>query len=578
VNQLERELIESSKSRSFLKTIHRAILDQNSETGDVTRAIVSIHNQGHLNCISEFLNLKKETLGMHFFWHLKIIKAALPRMNASAEEILSCIQHLVKETGNDAAVLRWYDPFMKYCELNFDRVQEALNLAKNPEKEYQNFIPAIILAGTKQDLSHYAEIAIQLANDENHEIKCQAIFTLGNINYLSNEELLSSVFKLIDSIIKNNSNDQILAISLKSAYSLYTSNNTFESALINIIDESIAKGNVLVFHAMSEIFALTPMPASEEVLTLLVSSQKILNIENKDTLENITRGLIRLIRDDNKKSATDLIEKLLLQSEVKLSIKQFDGLAYEIYNDSRGYLNYLITRWFLSKKSTLCRAARDLMYEIHDHDLELKVDTEQIINIDPESHIFIARKAIGWLFVKPIYATSFICTILHDTNDSNATLIADLLFDPLLLSYPDTVKKNLMERLSNHQPREKKLIQHQIHKLDKYMKNLMSVSNVPEMRAPSSERDEFLRLFNKIATDSFNEEQKKSIINRIAKKQILLYGNSTINHTYTNEGTKRKEEKLKTYTNSLEASRLSIIEPTGTDFLLQAFRNEGCTQ
>lgn len=515
MNQLEKDLTEAAKIGDFLTTVQKASLDQAGNRDLVGEAIAALHNQGKIDCLSEFKKLTNGTKGSDFFLTRNVFEHALPNINAPVEQVMDCVQHLVSEAGNDMAAGWLYNPFIEYCEADTDRPSRTLNLATNIEKDYLDFISPAIVAGSKSDLPFYLDSAIELTFHNDQEIQLRALFSLSRIDFLENQELAEKALSAIEKVVEKNNSDQLLGTALKSAFSIYSAIKYFEDRLLALSENIIINGGDFVLHAVSEVLAFEKGKAPENLLILFVDALKSFNTKNKGTLDNIDHGLRHLISSKAMHLVTELIEPILIKNYPDLSIESFDGFIREVYRDDNQCLNYLVTRWLLSKKISLCKAVFLIINQNHGNDVLLKADLDQFSDEPPGTYLFAVRKSIGWLVTNPIAATSYIISLLTEASDDEAKEISHLLFDPLLINHREKVEEFLKTSLSSCQSREKELIENAIKKSDEYYECLNSIEEIPELHPSTSNREAHLRLFNRQMSESYKEAQKDSIVNLI---------------------------------------------------------------
>lgn len=578
-NELRKNLLIAYKEGSFLKAVHDiALTDYRNNKKELEKELISLHNEEIINAITEFNKLYRDSKDVDFFITRHILIDILPELKASEEAVMWLVKHLVNEAGNDMTAGQPFSSFFKYCQKDPSRPSEVLRIVLSSCEELSEFIPLAINAGSIFELETYVNKAIHLTCHENIKVKTQAVFALGNIDYHNNKTLMDDALKAIINIINSENNDSLLSSTIRSLFSLYISNNELEHQIYEQLDKVFASHNGdYVLHVASEILFLHTDKLSSSITDLLLKSLKRVKLKNKETIRNIEYGLVHLINKNQEEKTITFLEDYLIQNEECLSINLFSYLKQEILKNTL-LLNKVSTRWFLSKKVKLCQAIFDIVREGHREDIILSIDKNLIKKHQNQGAcLFIARKAVGWLFTNPISCTSFILSLMEFSKEDEASEIAELLFNPLMMSYHDKVKRYLEDTIPLQSERLKKLLLNSLSKLKEYQEGLISTQNIPELLPTQAQREAHSRLINKQFNESFKIAQKNSIMNLIATKYILLYGRKSIHHVDTPDGsTGRMENVMNKIESSALLPSLELLDPNGLDFMLRIFRVEGC--
>jgi len=102
---------------------------------------------------------------------------------------MECVIHLTKEAGTDLTARMLYSPFSEYCESDKQRAEKILRYADELPDLYANFITPAIMDGFKINCEDYIFSAIDLVVHQNIEIRKNAIFCIGRIEYNKQEKM-----------------------------------------------------------------------------------------------------------------------------------------------------------------------------------------------------------------------------------------------------------------------------------------------------------------------------------------------------------------------------------------------------
>ena len=235
-----------------------------------------------------------------------------------------------------------------------------------------------------------------------------------------------------------------------------------------------------------------------------------------------------------------------------------------------------MTRWFLRGDRILCEGILAVVNKSHDHSMLLKIDLSELVSIDQLHIVFLARKAIGYLFFKPVTAASVIISLMHNTNeDETLHQLGTLFFDPLLLNFPGKVKDYLMQKAESESGKTKTTIETALKTFDEYLDDLKSTGVIPELHPTQTQRDAHRRHFTRLMSESFKEAEKKSVLLSLVSKSVLLYGRKSINYVYGPDGkSNRMEIPLHSHYTEMEIPRLENIDHFGLDYMIRIFRAE----
>lgn len=578
MEELREKLINAQKQGVFLKVLQEAYVSLVDDIKSIGKEIAVLNNEGVIDAIAEFRQLLRNSNGTDFFLIRHVFEDALPEINAPVPGVMDCVEHLFSEAENDMAAGWLFTPFIKYCEADINRPGEVLKIAESSRGKWLNFIASAIVAGSNLQLSKYVLVAIALTRHENLQVRIRAVLALGRINYCNEISLLTDALAALESVIRSEDDDCLLGEGLKSAFSLYVADNNVENNVVRLAKVALASKGDFTLQAASQLLGFDTDKIPAALLDVLLDALENTKPHNKDVLDNIDFGLLHLLKTSQEEIAISFLEHLLVRNNSDLGIEVFNSLTHEL-STNWALLNKLVTRWFLSRKTSLCRAIMDIVGVGFENDIVLHADTLQFKERPEGTCLFATRKAIGWLFTSPVSCTSFIVALIDASSQDETEEITDLLFDPLLISYPGKVKDYLESILPDQSPKVQDVLNNSLVRLENYHSGIKSAWNIPELLPSQAQRETHLRLINRQFANSFKEAQKNSIINLICSKSVLLYGRKSINYVhYPNAQTHRMETPLQSFGHSIEFPSLENIDPHRLEYMLRVFRLEECTQ
>ena len=351
--------------------------------------------------------------------------------------VMECVIHLTKEAGQDLAAGTLIDPYIEFCAKTASRPHEALELIQRDTCGLMNLLSPTLIAGARHDVALYTQKAIELTKHPNVEVRKRAVFSLGGIQYQTEDALVEIAIKRIAETVDLEDDDHLLSNALCSAFKIYTRHTSVASQAPDIIDKALKKGSDITLHMASEIFGLSTNKVSPSLLKILLTHLSNVHPEHVGILNNIDLGLKTLLSGQSPDTGIAFLEQLLITGKVKM--EALDSVALLLSENKDGLLDRLMTRWLLRGDQALCSTFHKIIRPGHNNNPILKIVPDELMHTDSIHLIFLARKAIGFFFLQPVTATSILLSLFSFTEDEQtASKITQLIFDPLLLNYPET--------------------------------------------------------------------------------------------------------------------------------------------
>jgi hypothetical protein len=209
--------------------------------------------------------------------------------------------------------------------------------------------------------------------------------------------------------------------------------------------------------------------------------------------------------------------------------------------------------------------------------MEIDADIGELAGAESTRYLFVARKAIGYLFHQPIAATSFLLSLLRQTP--SGTEIRDdleaLLFEPLLINFSGSVGEYLREKAESEEEPTKPVIGMALSRLERYIEGLESVGEISALDPGQKHREAYRRHIAEVMAQSWKRAEAESVVLQVFPKSVLLYGRKAIHHVFGPEGRiQRMETKLGSHRAQVEVSRYTYLDPVGLERMLRVFRGE----
>jgi len=174
----DNELIEAYKKSELISVIVNRLLKESLDIKSISDQLVELHNSNKINIVEIFLELKNGSKGTNFFLMCNIFEEALPKIEASVEEVMECVLHLTKEAENNI-MANSPSSFIEFISAKPNRISESRDLLLSEPHKWSDFLVSIIVVGSKKHLKEYVSLALDLIDHEVPEVARNAIFSLG---------------------------------------------------------------------------------------------------------------------------------------------------------------------------------------------------------------------------------------------------------------------------------------------------------------------------------------------------------------------------------------------------------------
>ena len=577
MDDLKGKLIQAYKEGNFFEFIQEIYYQDRKDENLLSSTLAELHNEEKLNLVELFHSFKNATENYDFFSVRRVFEEVLPNINAQVKDVAECVKHLTLEAGQDMAAYMLLSPFKEFCKKDTDRTKVLFNIALTNIDEDFDHLSIAIEAGANNDEVHYVNQAIELLTHENELIIQRAILALGRINY-QDKMLLKPVTIAIKKSSVSSPTDVILATSMRALFAVVSQSDDLESLFLDFLNTHSDDLDDLYIHAASEILFYDEKKVSGNVETKLLNICSYTKPENQGTINNIDYALERILKRNSFDDCVVFLERFFELSKYKLSIKHFDSFVRELHNHRNTHLSSLITRWLLSKKVKLGKYASDLLRD-SDKGISIGFDGSYVTKESKGVHLFLARKACGWFFNRPKTAISLIESLILDAPDDELKDIQQLIFHPLCVSYPGSIRDHLETMNESKEEREKQIASDVLSEYEEYQASVKAALKINELSPSEQDRHTYWRHHNKLMSQSMKKARSKSFLTSLfaGNESVLLYGNKSIHYIHHGEQKTRQEVPLSEISTSFELASMHNLDPHGLENMIWQFKAEGCT-
>lgn len=536
------------------------VQELSSENKVLNEALSELHNSGEIDFVTIVRSVDKCSSSYDFHIVLRVFEKTLPLLDASVEDVLHCLAHLSQHAGRISGA------FERFCSIKARRSNDSIEfiLKQSELSAYALFISASILAFDLERMAEAIQAIERLITNENVTVRSQAYSSLGRIKVDEDEAIV--IWELLSRSAISEHDSGCCASILRATLYFGITFPSYWSRIKELLLTFVEGAPLEVLYEISDLIAFQGNDFPENILHLLTKQLANVPPDHKGIIDNIDYLLVNLVERHSSSVALELLESILASG---VNFKLLNSLSNKLLSTYREFLNYIITKWFLSGDSLLCQGIADLLHTPVGKNIEIKADTQLLR--DEEEQLFASFKAVGWLFTRPIAAASFILSIYETASETARKELETILYDPLLLSYPGDLQQFFQSCIDNNF--QAHACNHLLSRLRDYYADIEKTSGLKELIAPSENVRAYWKEVNKSIEEAHDEASKSSIIQLIATTKRLLYGNSSIYYMHQLSGKQiRQEMKMQHISHSTEMPMLGVLDPENLDYTLRIYR------
>lgn len=535
-----------------------------SEDTFLTEALSELHNTGEIDLLKILEAVNDTSYKNNFYAIMRVVETTLPSLDANVEDVLHCLTKLTELADGHIV----YGAFECFCRVDNSRPRDSLDfiLRQTETDSYAPFIFYTIMAYDSGQIAESIQVIKNLIANSNEVIRNQAYSVLGKLNVTEN--WASTIWDIIKSSAINEHDDSCRASILRSALHFGHIFPSYWPHIENLLVAFVEEVSPNILNVISNTISPQQLNIPNSIQEILIKQLCKISPEHSDIISNIDYLLVNLVKKELYDIAIELLESILLCG---VEFKSLSYFSNQLLGEHTNFNNHIITKWFLYGGETLCNNISILLHNIAGRDIELHADMTLLDN--EEKKIFVSRKAIGWLFTRPIAAASLILSISESASKDTIKTLEDILYDPLLLSYPGELKKLFQTCIDKNE--HNYICKLLLDKLESHNLDILRASGLKELTAPSKNIELYWKNFEKDMQESYEEASKNSFFRLIGTPKRLLYGNSSIYYIHQKEGQpSRQEMQMHSFSHSAEMPTLNILDPESLDYALRVFRCE----
>ena len=531
---------------------------EDSEEPFVQRC-VELHNEKKIDLIgipkqSRF----KEIAGHDFFTAQHFYCEAIPKLDASVTALMECCQVLIEQAGSDGAAGQPNEAFRLWCHNNPAEGAVVISKAREGDDLAKRFVTFALQASANM------ETAADFVQSYDDERRLFGMTALGRMPMIE----ASQALQVLEPFLMVGDDDNLRANALLAAFDVLKKHIDVEKAS-SLIEAVTDKPGPATLHALAQIIWLHHDLMTSPTIQRALSALHAVQSDHQGTLRLLDMGLHRLLADDNNGAVIDFLSAKLRDD--KISLEKFPTTAGDLKRNNRKRLYEIIVRWFLSGSQALCDNVGHLI-EFEDKnpfDVSIVVPS----GLTAAHQAFLCRKAIGFLFTRPVTCCSILVSVLRGDDKGVVEEATDLLFEPMLVNYSGKAidyLKTIAPEDQAYTPVQTALARHQA-----YFAGLEKPGSIKELNPSDYQRDVVRqRTYDEMRAAQKSAEQQ-SVLLSLVHRSTLLYGKRSLTYILDDDGGRRPVAlDLHSVGLSFEMPRQDVLDPVGLDFMLRVYRVE----
>lgn len=539
---------------------------------EILGLVVRMHDLGRIDAIHGLLDPAHDwDRAPDWLARQRVVTDLLPRLAASVDRLTSAVEavqgRMVQHILDDA--------FMAWCQADLGRADEVIASLVGARPHSDRFVLAALVAGLRVDPGRFLVISGSMARGQSPGGRHLGARALGTMP-ATDDDSVAEAFNALGSIVEDRGLDASRrAEALSACVDIAVRAPEASTATVEELLR-LAPGDPALLDACAQAFGRHALRLGPSVFRCLCEVLPSLNASKTQAVSEVDLGILQLLSESGRLGqAIEIIEAMMLPEDGALRLEQLDNTRHQLSAGDDHRLGRVVVRWLLSGEAVLGRAAADLVEGVHGREPVLVVDPGEF-ELDDASASFLARKAVGWLFIKPAVAASLLMSLLQQVGGNAMAAITALLFDPLLINYPGSVRRLIDARASDLPGVARAALDRMLVSHDAHVSAIEAVGRIRELH--QSERNRRIEVQREM--DGLEEARRvaeaKSIMSLIAHRYMLLHGARSVSYVEDlgSGDWRRIDNPLGRVGVEMELPMQLTFDPMGLERTLSVFRRE----
>ena len=551
-------VVEQYRAGTLLRELHRPATTAMQEELHVQLA--ALHNARRIDLLAWSATPEIERADKRYSFTIQqVYRDAIPHLEIASSDMMELIRRIEKQIGGLAVFARGSLPlWMKGAR---SRSLEIVDLARSDiEFDRDVLLQALVAIGDEDVANSFVALG-----DARRQAAIAALGAIKPRNAKSSDATLLTLIM----IAAEDPDDDIRFTAISAALDLSVPRNMRTPKRVPaLIDAATARPSEKIRAALlnglwrhPEVFRA----ADAKAVLSLACDGDLTSDRLVDMLAATLSGLVGGMHHDQ---AIDCLSTLLASSGKALPLDRLQALDHRLTTLERPMLFAIAVRWFATGDHALCQATSRLIGVVHDQ----KPFDESLegFGLTSDQTIVLCHKAVGYMPLAPIVATSFIVAALRAGDRHTEPKLVELLFEALLINFRETVAdslKKIGKADAAYRPVRAAL---KIYR--RYERDLNIGTPIKELQ-PSDYQRSVVRQNRYVANREIRKQaERQSVFFGAVHRSNLLYGRKVISYA-RGAGEPPTSMELREMSSYIEMPRLQTIDPVGLNWLLYIFKS-----
>lgn len=522
---------------------------------------VDLHNNCDIDLVSVPSQPAFSKIGIHqFFTAQGFYCDAIPKLRTNAVALMECCRILIERAGDDGAAYMPNGAFRQWCKGNPDSVADIIRDAKVGNELAKRFV-TFALQGIND-----IETAIVFVRTYDDDRRPSGMAALGQMTYADHAAARRAI-AVIEPFLAGKNDDAVRLNALSAAFSILQQQNDADAGR-RLIEAVVDNPGPQTLHGLAQLLLRPHASLDVEATGMALNSLRAVDPAHLGTINLLDIGLRHMLGTPNEAQALEYLTEILRDG--KLTIEHFQSTAQQLNADNPQRVYELVTRWLLSGSIALGNSTGQLVSADRERVFDPSLQSPELT---PERQLLLCRKAIGFLFIHPVTCCSILVSVVRIADEKVRTDVAQLLFDPILLSYGGSAK-DYLEGLPEADAAYE-TVRQVLARLKSFHSAIDAIGTIKELHPSDRQRNIAHQRSNDQMRESRKQAEKQSTILNLVHRSAILHGRSTLTYVADPGGQKRAlAMDLHKHSSYIEFPTLEWLDPVGLDYLLRSFMAE----
>ena len=564
----KKELIAAFKDDRLLEALRELTSRDPRKRNEIGHDLAELHEAGTIDIPEAFSNVEERGVREPSFLDVRrFFEDVLPRITVPVDSVLRTIQSLYGDGKGELNAIRVLSSFAKFLGRSEDRPLQALEEIQANLSSLKELLLVTLSSGSSFDPRFYLSKAVEFSRAEDADVRVIGLKSLSRLKGDWSYGDDSLVLETLEETVVSSKDDRTLSALVEVALELLSRAQAGQEKLGLVITNALEAGGRETLRSASYFFAYSGKDIPSRVLSVVLLHFRCMDLGDADAIEAMDYGISRFLKGENQDLVVDFLHELITKESQLVDLAVLAEAARAIQELS-ALRNKLVTRWLLDGNQRLCRQVEHL---VDSHDLEM--DADEVGASSTPALSSAARRIVGYLFAKPLRATSLLLSILRQYPDSQVREeIVKLLTNPLLLNY-GSVGEHLEKIKGSESAVVREAIQESLGIARKYFDDLESIGEIKAFHPSLRSREIYSHQYSEVMSEAIENAHDESVFAQITHRTTLLYGRKLLYKQFdSNRQGARMESHLRDHSIHLEVPRMSRLDPVGLGLMLSQFR------